>query len=232
MASIESEFHSILSSFEKHDVLKFLVLIGSWTLKIYGENFKIKHFPFKTTDIDFSIKGPRLKERKATPSIHEILIEKGYIPEFGLLSKSEKYIPGPDFTENQLNVDFLCEYGRHIQDPFTIQGLGVKVTPLSYQRILLDNIVSLKYQGISINVPTPEFWAAHKIAISQIRSGANAGIKMVKDIEAATIIIEFSGETEIIKAANNYPGKFKKLFEKGWKVYEEKFKRILPYNGQ
>jgi hypothetical protein len=52
---------------------------------------------------------------------------------------------------------------------------------------------------------------------------------MVKDIEAATIIIEFSGETEIIEAANNYPGKFKKLFEKGWEIYEEKFKRVLPY---
>jgi hypothetical protein len=161
MNSIENEFHSLLSTFEKYDVLKHLVLIGSWALKVYGENYKIKHFPFKTTDIDFSIKSPRNKEKRISPSIHEILIEKGYIPEFGLVSKSEKYIPGPEFTENQLNVDFLCEYGRHLKNPFTIIGLGVKVTPLSYQRILLDNIVPLQYQGISVNVPKPEYWAAH-----------------------------------------------------------------------
>ena len=64
MADIEKEFYSLLSAFDNYNVLTHLVLIGSWALKVYGENYKIKHFPFKTTDIDFSIKNPLSKEKK------------------------------------------------------------------------------------------------------------------------------------------------------------------------
>jgi hypothetical protein len=117
MIDIEKEFHSLLLAFHKNNVLKHLVLIGGWALKVYAENFKVKHFPFKTTDVDFSIKDPRSETKKTSPSVHEILIGKGYTPEFGLIYKEEKYIPSPGSFENQLNIDFLCEYGRHIKEP-------------------------------------------------------------------------------------------------------------------
>ncbi len=83
--------------FSKHNVLEHLVLIGSWTLKVYAENYQVKHFPFKTTDVDFSVPEPRNETKKNSPSIHRILIEKGYTPKFGALSNAEKYIPSPEF---------------------------------------------------------------------------------------------------------------------------------------
>ncbi len=228
MADIEKEFYSLLSAFDKHNALKHLVLIGSWALKVYAENYKIKHFPFKTTDVDFSVKEPRNKEKKTSPSIHEILMEKGYTPEFGLISKLEKYIPSPEAIENNLDVDFLCEFGRHINEPYTVKGLGIKVTPVSYQHVLLNNTANLQYKELRVNVPKPEYWAAHKVAISQKRTGGNAEIKMIKDLEGAGVIIESMGETGIINAANRYPGKFKKLFEKGLEIYRIKFRNSLP----
>ena len=227
MTDIEKGFCLLLSAFSKHNVLQHLVLIGSWALKVYSENYPVKHFPFKTSDVDFSIKDPRSKTKKTSPSIHEILTARGYTPEFGLISKAEKYIPSPEFFENQLDVDFLCEYGRHIKEPYSINGLGVKVTPVSYQHILLDNTVSLQYKDVFVIVPRPEYWAVHKIAISQKRIGKNAKIKMIKDLEGAGIIVDFLGETHIIKTANLYAGKFNKLFEKGWKIYKEKFGNLL-----
>lgn len=223
MADIEKEFRLLLSSFAEHDLLKYLVLIGSWVLKVYGGNFNLAHFPFKTTDVDFSIKSPRNKKNSLSPSIHEILIERGYTPEFELISKAEKYIPAPQAFENQLDIDFLCEYGRHIKEPFTINGLGVKVTPISFQHILLDNTVNLSYENLLVNVPKPEYWAAHKIAISQKRSGRDAEIKMIKDLEGAGVIVDFLDESDIMEVVSRYPGKFKKLFDKGWKIYKEKF---------
>jgi hypothetical protein len=75
-----------------------------------------------------------------------------------------------------------------------------------------------------VNVSKPEFWAAHKIAISQQRSGKDAEIKMIKDLEGAGIVVESIGDANIIKAADRYPGKFKKLFAKGWEIYKDKFK--------
>jgi hypothetical protein len=224
MVDIEKEFYSLLVAFHKNNVLKYLVLIGSWALKVYAENFKVKHFPFKTTDVDFSINDPRSVKKEASPSVHDILIEKGYTPEFGLISNVEKYIPSPGSTENQLNIDFLCEYGRHIKEPFTINGLGIKVTPIVYQHVLLDNIVNFRYKELLVNVPEPGFWAAHKIAISQKRSGKDAEIKMIKDLEGARVVVESLGDTNIIRASDRYPGKFKKLFDKGWKIYQDKFK--------
>lgn len=229
MADLEKEFYSLLSAFDKYNALKHLVLIGSWALKVYAENYKIKHFPFKTTDVDFSVKDPRNKEKETSPSIHEILLEKGYTPQFGLISKSEKYIPCPEAIENQLDVDFLCEFGRHITKPYTIMGLGIKVTPIAYQRVLLDNTINLQYKELSVNVPKPEYWAAHKVAISQKRAGKDAEIKMIKDLEGAGVIIESMNEPDIIKAAARYPGKFKNLFEKGLEIYKSKFKYGLPY---
>ena len=75
-----------------------------------------------------------------------------------------------------------------------------------------------------VNVPKPEFWATHKIAISQKRSGKDKEIKMMKDLDGARVVVESIGDTDIIRAADRYPGKFKKLFDKGWKIYKDKFK--------
>jgi len=47
---------------------------------------------------------------------------------------------------------------------------------------------------------------------------------MMKDLDGARVVVESIGDTDIIRAADRYPGKFKKLFDKGWKIYKEKFK--------
>ncbi len=229
MDDIEKEFYSVLTAFDQHHVLCHLVLIGSWALKIYEAHFTTKHLPFKTTDVDFSVKNPRQLSLKVSPSIHEILLAKGYTPEFSPNSRAEKYIPRPEFGANQLDIDFLCEYGRHIREPYTIKGLGIKATPISFQNVLLENISSLKYRELFVNVPEPSYWAAHKIAISQRREGSHAQIKMIKDLEGAGIIVDAIGEENVIKAANNYPGKFRKLFEKGLEIYKSRFGNNLPY---
>jgi hypothetical protein len=47
---------------------------------------------------------------------------------------------------------------------------------------------------------------------------------MIKDLEGARVVVESLGDTDIIRASARYPGKFKKLFDKGWKIYQDKFK--------
>ena len=56
---IEQEFYGIIASLAKHDVLKHLVLIGSWALRIYEESEGLPGTALVTQDIDFLVKRPR-----------------------------------------------------------------------------------------------------------------------------------------------------------------------------
>jgi len=74
----------------------------------------------------------------------------------------------------------------------------------------------MAYKRLLISVPKPAFWAAHKIAISQLRAGELAEPKMFKDLDSAAAIVDLKGEAGIRSAAETYPGKFLGLFWKGW----------------
>ena len=223
MFQFEKEFLAILSNLNKSNALKHLVLIGSWVLQVYREYYNIGKFQFTTSDVDFSVIRPRDPLKISTPTIHETLTEMGYIPQFSILTKSEKYIPALESAENKLSIEFLCEPGRHIQVAYKIKGLGIVATPITYQRVLLENTETLNYKGIPVNVPGPVYWAIHKIAVSQKRSGKSAKLKMIKDLQGARIIVDFIGIKEVLSTASQFKGKFLKSFQKGWDILIKDF---------
>lgn len=227
MFEFEKEFHSILKSLNEIDALRHLILIGSWVLPVYAENYAISRFSFTTSDIDFSIIRPHDPAKKSSPSIHAKLIEIGYIPHRSPITQDEKYIPALESANNKLNIEFLCEPGRIIKEPYRMKGLDIVITPLRYQRILHENTISLIYKRIPIIVPKPAFWAAHKIAMSQLRSGDQSKLKMMKDLDGARIIVNFLRQEEVIRAAQSYKGKFLRLFQKGWKIFQSRFTEDL-----
>jgi hypothetical protein len=151
----EEEFYMILKSFAKSSALEHLVLVGSWALAICGENYDIKKFQFTTTDIDFSLNRPHDTAKVSCPSIHSTLTKLGYIPHFSIIDRAEKYIPALDTVGKALSIDFLCDPGRHAKEPYNVEGLGIKTTPITYQRVLLQNTEPLNYKGISVVVPRP-----------------------------------------------------------------------------
>lgn len=219
MFEFEEEFYTILSHFNKSGALKHLVLIGSWVLAVYRDKYKIEKFQFTTSDIDFSIARPHDLSKISRPSIHVILNELGYMPHCSVIDKAEKYIPALESTGKNLNIEFLCDPGRHTKEPYKVKGLGIVTTPITYQRVLLRNPETLNYKGIPVIVPRPEYWAIHKIAISQLRKGKNASLKMMKILGGARVIVNFLGEEEILSKSKQFKGKFLKLFQKGWDVF-------------
>jgi hypothetical protein len=216
--SKESEFIKILTHIREYKLNQFFVLIGSWAMLVYKENPNLitikRDVLLITKDIDFSIKRPR----DSFPEVNfsRILVDLGYNVEFSMISGSEKYKP-QDFSDNQLEIEFLCPYGRHIQDPFRINNISIKVTPLVYQDALLSEIITAQYKGIEVNVPHPLIWAAHKIAISQDRKGKNKDEKKSKDLTLANIIVTEIGHENFYKQVEmKFRGKLLKLFQKGW----------------
>jgi len=223
MYEFEREFQAVLLNLHKISALKHLVLIGSWVLPVYAYIFKMPLASFTTSDIDFSVIRPHDRAIKSNPSVHNILVEIGYMPHFSLLTRSEKYIPALDNPEKKLSIEFLCEFGRVAHEPYRIKGLAITATPVKFQKILHENVAVLNYRGVPVTVPKPAFWAAHKIAISQLRLGKNAKLKMSKDLDTAKMVVGFLGADPVLKAAYFYRGKFVILFEKGWKAYKKRF---------
>jgi len=223
MFEFEKEFHTILKSLHEIDALRHLILIGSWVLPVYAENYRIPRLTFTTSDVDFTINRPHDPAKKSIPSIHQKFTEIGYIPYRSTITQSEKYVPAIESAKNKLSIEFLCEPGRIVKAPYPVKGLGIITTPLKYQRALHENTIILIYKFIPVSVPKPAFWAAHKIAMSQLRSGEQAELKMLKDLDGASIIVNFLGDKEVIRAAQYYKGKFLRLFQKGWKIYQSRF---------
>lgn len=222
MFEFEKEFYSIIKGFHRNGELDHFVLVGSWCLLVYRNHYPISQFTFNTSDVDFSIYRPQDLQKKASVSIHELLLKMGYVPKFSVIDNAEKFIPAPLSPLNNLNIEFLCEPGRHIQEPFRLTHLGITTTPLKYQKILLENSIRLTFRGLPIKVPSPIVWAIHKIAISQCRKGKDAKLKQIKDLEGALVIVKWLGKESIMMESKRFKGKFLRLFQKGWQILQDR----------
>lgn len=223
MFEFEKEFIVLLKEFQQRGALEHLLLIGSWCLPVYREHYPIPRFSFTTSDVDFSIHGSRDLRQSPGIALQESLTKLGYVPKSGILSKAEKYIPAPDFAGNSLSIEFLCEPGRNTLEPYYLPGLGVVANPVPYQKILLENRMTLSYKKIPLQLPQPVIWAIHKIAISQLRKGRDSELKMIKDMDNALVVLNWLEKEKILLEADHFKGKFKKLFLKGLKIMEEKY---------
>jgi len=223
MFEFEKEFVALLKEFQQKGALEHLVLIGSWCLPVYREHYPISRFTFNTSDVDFSIHRPQDLQKSLNISLHESLTKLGYVPHSGILSHAEKYIPAPYSEANSLSIEFLCEPGRHITEPYRLSKLGIVATPLPYQKVLLENSITLTYRKIPVKVPRPAVWAIHKIAISQQRKGKGSDLKMIKDMENALVVVNWLGKENILKEAGQFKGKFANLFQKGFQFMQKKY---------
>jgi len=223
MFEFEKEFIGLLREFQQKGALEHLVLIGSWCLPVYREHYPIRSFAFTTSDVDFSIHRPRDLRQHPGIALQESLTRLGYVPKAGILSKAEKYIPAPDSEANSLSIEFLCEPGRKALEPYRLPGLGIVANPVPYQKILLENRMTLTYKKIHVQLPQPAVWAIHKIAISQLRTGRDSELKMIKDMDNALVVLNWIGKEKILLEADQFKGKFKKLFMKGLQIMGAKY---------
>jgi len=223
MLEFEKEFAGLLKGFHKCGALEHLVLIGSWCLPVYREHYPIARFTFTTSDIDFSVRRPRAFKSGPGIPLHELLIQLGYVAKAGILSKAEKYIPAPAAEGNSLSIEFLCEPGRNALEPYRLPGLGIVANPIPYQKVLLENRITLTYKKISVQLPQPAIWAIHKIAVSQLRKGRDNELKMIKDMDNALVVLNWMGKENLLLEAEQFKGKFKRLFLKGLQKMEAKY---------
>jgi hypothetical protein len=175
------------------------VLVGSFAFGCYGNvlGVHMEQGLSRTEDMDFSV--TREMNIGFVRNLKQDLVEA----EPSLVTPPQinpRIVPfemrAPDgfkieFLTTRPSTGFRTGTGVHDKSPVLIERLGVHAQPLEYMDYLLDQtqaVVILNGAGILVAIPQPARYAAHKLAVSQLReTGSQPKIK--KDINQACALM-------------------------------------------
>jgi hypothetical protein len=173
-------FDTILKRLDKLGTLNDIVLVGSWAAFLYKYYFPKSVYSFipRTTDIDLLIPTPYKNKNKI--DLPEEFKDLNFIVQF---SGQKGYIR---LGHPELSIDFLVpEMGKGSDEPYIINNLHINAQPIRYVNLLLQNVISVDYNGIAVKVPHPSVFALQKLLILRKRQDE---YKKLKDIETAKIV--------------------------------------------
>jgi hypothetical protein len=172
----------VLSRFQKTDVLKEIVVIGSWCIYFYRNYFSDKTYSssIRTRDIDFLVPIPTKLKKKT--DIPEMLKDLGFIEDFhrkGLIR----------LNHPELIIEFLVpERGRGRDTPYPLPELGINAQALRFLDFLIENTMELEFNDLRLKLPHPAAFGLHKLIISTRRIKED---KRIKERQEAIRILRF-----------------------------------------
>lgn len=199
----------VLKRLAKASVLEDMILVGSWCLYFYKQQYVKGRtaFSLRTTDIDFLIPIP--------PKIHhptdvqKLLADLGFRESFS----SEGFIRlvHPEFT-----IDFLVPWtGRHEGKPYPVKALGINAIPLRFVDLLLLRRIKVRVEGLSLALPHPACFAFQKLIISGRRQATHKRDKDRAQAFDALDMVVYNGEESIAKHIfQSLPPKWRKTILK------------------
>lgn len=210
----------ILRRFNKADILKHFILIGSWCVLFYKDYFEsndsIKYTAIKTRDIDFLISAP--SKIQVNVDIPALLQDLGFM----VIFRGQKgYI---QLDHPDLILEFLVpEKGRGTNKPYALPQLKVNAVALRFLNFLTDSTIKVKVENFFVAVPHPANFALHKLIIFQRRRNED---KAAKDrssaVEILKALIEKGEAQTIVKIFASVPSKWQAKIIKGLEAAGER----------
>lgn len=207
----------VLRRLEKAEILKHLIIIGSWCIPFYENYFSgIDYSPsMRTRDIDFLI--PRPASFRSKVDLAELLKDLGFILGF----KGEHGVMKLEHPD--LVIEFLVpELGRGTDKPRPLPQLGFNAQALRFLNFLMSDTITVSIGDVTVVLPHPVNFALHKLIISQRRQNND---KTMKDREAAMKILKAlieKGEIAKIKDAfQSVPRGWRQKIMKGLELANE-----------
>jgi hypothetical protein len=174
----------VLRRFQEKGILKNIILIGSWCVPLYKENYQELEnvSTLRTSDMDFLV--PLNAKFKEKIDVFELVQDLGFEEQyFG----SEGYIK---LIHAYLSLEFLVpQRGSGKDKPHRLSELGINAQPLPFLDMLTEKTITVNIDGIRVNVPHPVIFAFHKLAICEIRTGPEKDEKAEKDKRVAIQIL-------------------------------------------
>jgi nucleotidyltransferase-like protein len=201
-------FLEILERFQNKDILKSMVLIGSWCVPLYKQHFDdLKNIStLRTRDVDFLV--PLTSKFKEKVDVCELLEGLGFETDF---VGSEGYIR---LVHPDLVLEFLVpQKGGESRKPYKLPKLGINAQSLPFMNLLTEETIQAEIGEIKVVLPHPVNFALHKLLISTRRSGANKEEKSAKDIQISReILVALIDAKEIVPIKGIFNS-----FHKNWK---------------
>jgi len=176
-------FERVLNALNAEGVLGDLVLLGSWCLAVYSENYGgSPEIPLlRTLDVDFLVPNPVRIQKKV--DIPERLKELGFDVVYSVLSGYSKFVH-PD-----LEIEFLTpEAGRGRSTPYKVTALKITAQVFRYIGLADQYAVEMNYKGFKVRVPHPAAFVLLKLLTSEKRKKLT---KKERDVSTAVQLAEF-----------------------------------------
>jgi len=158
----ENQFSIILHTLDENNILKDLILIGSWSLLFYTQTFDDFVPPIRTRDIDFYIFN--INRMQNSPNITEPLKKINFDVFYDTLTRKSRFV-SPDGFE----LEFLTNLNRSGLTCVKIGNTGIYAESLPYIDMFMTNYVEVSYEGLRLKVPSPSAFVLQKLIINRDR---------------------------------------------------------------
>ena len=203
------------------------LLIGTHAFLSYQNLFGVVWTSGVTTvDLDFAHTGKNISI--ALPSTIAIDTRKA------IDSLKMGFVPNHDQTtykkadEPDLDLDFLTSLHRAGDRPLHVPALNITLQPLKFMEYSMEasmpTVLLARTGPIVVNVPQPERYAVHKLAVYGERP-QNMRIKARKDLDQSAALIEYLAENDrdaLTQAWENFNGR-----GPGWRARAEQGREAL-----
>ena len=203
------------------------ILIGTHAFLSYQNLFGVVWTSGLTTvDRDFAHTGKNISV--ALPST--IAIDKRK----AIDSLKMGFVPNHDRTtykktdEPDLDLDFLTALHRDGDAPLNVPALNITLQPLKFMEFSMEatmpTVLLSRTGPIVVNVPRPERYAVHKLAVYGERA-QNMRTKARKDLDQSAALIEYLAENDedaLAQAWENFNGR-----GPGWRARAEQGRAAL-----
>lgn len=195
------EFFRFIRLLSDNDLLKHVIVIGSWAEYVYAQAGVLPGFTanFRTLDIDLLIRNLRRPPKKV--SLTELAKEAGYIIDNDIMDGTTRI-----YTPDLMEIEFLINQQGSGEESVMRTNLGVNAQALRHLHIVRDNTITANLFGYGITVPEPEAYVLHKLVINDRR-----GNKAEKDAHALRTLMPYISKDRFEELRNQLTKKEQQL---------------------
>lgn len=207
----ETAFWDAMRSLDELELLKHIMIIGSWAEYLYPALFETDFRPnIRTRDIDLFYRNIHLPKEKI-PLIAK-LKESGFVYEEDPYSHIAKF-----YKEDLLELEFLTRVlGSGGRNTYSLEALGIKAEGLRDINILADYACEIVKEGYTLIIPEPAAYVVQKLLVNSKRRPTWKREKDIRAVEELLIHIKQNDyhQQKLINIYNTLTKKQQKILKK------------------
>ena len=183
-AEKEKNFWEFIKLLDKENILKDVVIVGSWAEKVYESVFGYETLLI-TNDIDIYYKENAVIVKNVKIDINNEMQKLGYAINRDYMTSVTRY------NKLDFEIEFLTLLkGDGSKTVRYIEPLGIYSEALRYFDILEEFAITVNMNGYKINIPEPSAYVLHKMIINHNRKPIEKREKDISKVKNLLLYIK------------------------------------------